>query len=130
MPEKRGHGHLNVDPANPLTHFREATWEEALAAAAGGLSELRAKTGTTVAGFGSAKCSNEEAYLFQKLIRHVVGEPGFPQQYWNYGVLSLPDIKSCLADLFPEIGGVSLELLHQMRALRGPHLVRAGVRCN
>ena len=61
---------LNVDPANPLTHFREASWEEALDAAAGGLAKLRdEKGGTSVAGFGSAKCSNEEAYLFQKLIR-------------------------------------------------------------
>ena len=32
---------LDVDPANPFTHFREATWEEALDAAAGGLARLR-----------------------------------------------------------------------------------------
>lgn len=61
---------LNVDPSNPLTHFREATWEEAMEAAANGLANLRDTFGgTSVAGFGSAKCSNEEAYLFQKLIR-------------------------------------------------------------
>jgi len=61
---------LNVDPANPLTHFREASWEEALDYAASGLAKLRdAQGGESVAGFGSAKCSNEEAYLFQKLIR-------------------------------------------------------------
>lgn len=61
---------LNVDPANPLTHFREATWEEAMQAAAGGLAKLRdTHGGKSIAGFGSAKCSNEEAYLFQKLIR-------------------------------------------------------------
>ncbi|MEM9477176.1 MAG: formate dehydrogenase subunit alpha [Pseudomonadota bacterium] len=61
---------MNIDPANPLTHFREATWEEALDFAARGLKELG---GTEVAGFGSAKCSNEEAYLFQKLIRQGFG---------------------------------------------------------
>ena len=61
---------LNVDPANPFTHFREASWEEALEFAARGLSDLRSFWGgKSVAGFGSAKCSNEEAYLFQKLIR-------------------------------------------------------------
>jgi len=61
---------LNVDPSNPLTHFREATWEEALERAARGLLDLRSYYGgKSVAGFGSAKCSNEEAYLFQKLIR-------------------------------------------------------------
>ncbi|MBL4767863.1 MAG: formate dehydrogenase subunit alpha, partial [Rhodobacteraceae bacterium] len=64
---------LNVDPANPYTHFREATWDEALEVAAGGLASLRAEAGTNVAGFGSAKCSNEEAYLFQKLIRQGFG---------------------------------------------------------
>ena len=61
---------LNVDPNNPLTHFREATWDEALDVAAGGLDGLRSYYGgKSIAGFGSAKCSNEEAYLFQKLIR-------------------------------------------------------------
>ncbi len=64
---------LNVDPANPFTHFREATWDEALDAAAGGLARLRDQAGETVAGLGSAKCSNEEAYLFQKLIRQGFG---------------------------------------------------------
>jgi formate dehydrogenase major subunit len=64
---------LNVDPGNLMTHFREASWEEALDAAAGGLAKLRAEKGTNVAGFGSAKCSNEEAYLFQKLIRQGFG---------------------------------------------------------
>ncbi|MEM9426262.1 MAG: formate dehydrogenase subunit alpha [Pseudomonadota bacterium] len=56
---------LNVDPSNIHTHFREATWNEALDAAADG---MRGR-GREIAGFGSAKCSNEEAYLFQKLIR-------------------------------------------------------------
>ncbi|UWQ14063.1 formate dehydrogenase subunit alpha [Aliiroseovarius sp. M344] len=61
---------LNVDPADPLTHFREATWDEALDAAANGLRRLRDEHGgEAVAGFGSAKCTNEEAYLFQKFIR-------------------------------------------------------------
>lgn len=65
---------LNVDPANPLTHFREASWEEAMAFAAGGLARLKAEHGGgAVAGFGSAKCTNEEAYLFQKLIRQGFG---------------------------------------------------------
>ena len=61
---------LDVDPANPLTHFREASWEEALEVAAKGLARVAKEHGNeSIAGFGSAKCSNEEAYLFQKLIR-------------------------------------------------------------
>jgi len=59
-----------VDPANPFTHFREASWEEALDIAARGLVKIRDEKGAkALAGFGSAKGSNEEAYLFQKLVR-------------------------------------------------------------
>ena len=59
-----------VDPANPWTHFRAAAWEEALDVAAAGLARIRdARGGRALAGFGSAKGSNEEAYLFQKLVR-------------------------------------------------------------
>ncbi len=60
---------LNVDPGNWQSHFREASWEEALSAAAAGLKGR----GREVAGFGSAKCTNEEAYLFQKFIRQGFG---------------------------------------------------------
>lgn len=60
----------DVDPANPFTHFREATWEEALERAASGFIKIRDEKGPkALAGFGSAKGSNEEAYLFQKLVR-------------------------------------------------------------
>src|SRR6266540_4101533 len=59
-----------VDPSNPWTHFRTATWEEALDRAAKGLVKIRDRDGPrSLAGFGSAKGSNEEAYLFQKLVR-------------------------------------------------------------
>ena len=65
---------LNVDPSNWRAFFREASWDEALDFAAGGLKELRdEKGGPSVAGFGSAKCTNEEAYLFQKFIRQGFG---------------------------------------------------------
>jgi formate dehydrogenase major subunit len=62
--------HEFIDPMNPFTHFREASWEEALEKAAQGFLKIRAEHGPKgLAGFGSAKCSNEEAYLFQKLVR-------------------------------------------------------------
>ena len=61
---------LEIDPMNPLTHFREATWEEALDLAASGIKKIRDEDGSqALAGFGSAKGSNEEAYLVQKLVR-------------------------------------------------------------
>ena len=60
----------SLDPANPLALFREASWEEALDVAAAGLARIRDEHGgKALAGFGSAKGSNEEAYLFQKLVR-------------------------------------------------------------
>jgi formate dehydrogenase major subunit len=59
-----------VDPEKWQDVFREATWEEALDVAANGLRQVRDKYGKrALAGFGSAKGTNEEAYLFQKLVR-------------------------------------------------------------
>ncbi len=59
-----------VDYDEVLPAFREATWDEALDLAATRLREIKDEHGSgALAGFGSAKCSNEEAYLFQKLVR-------------------------------------------------------------
>jgi len=63
-----------LDPADMWTVFREATWDEALDVAAEGLRRVRDERGPAgLAGFGSAKGSNEEAYLFQKLVRTAFG---------------------------------------------------------
>ncbi len=59
-----------LDPRRARDKFREASWEEALDLAAAGLARVRDEIGAdALAGFGSAKGSNEEAYLFQKLVR-------------------------------------------------------------
>ncbi len=63
-------GDMDLDPSNSLSYFREASWEEALDFASNGLKQIRdARGGNALAGFGSAKCTNEEAYIFQKLVR-------------------------------------------------------------
>jgi formate dehydrogenase major subunit len=63
-----------LDPQRWHEVFREASWDEALAAAGGGLARIRdTHGGRALAGFGSAKGSNEEAYLFQKLVRTGLG---------------------------------------------------------
>ncbi len=63
-------GDAELSGVDPLTIFREATWEEAMERAAKGLAKIRDQEGhKALAGFGSAKGSNEEAYLFQKLVR-------------------------------------------------------------
>jgi formate dehydrogenase major subunit len=59
-----------VDYAEVMPAFREASWDEALDLVAQRLGAIRDAHGSdALAGFGSAKCSNEEAYLFQKLVR-------------------------------------------------------------
>ncbi|WP_198243426.1 formate dehydrogenase subunit alpha [methane-oxidizing endosymbiont of Gigantopelta aegis] len=59
-----------LDPNDLDKVFREASWEEALEFAANGLKNIRDNKGKkALAGLGSAKGSNEEAYLFQKLVR-------------------------------------------------------------
>lgn len=59
-----------IKPAEVSRYFREASWEEALDFAAGGLKQIRDNQGPrALAGFGCAKGSNEEAYLVQKLVR-------------------------------------------------------------
>ena len=63
-------GDFTMDPDRVMDVFREATWEEALELAGGKLATIRDTFGKkSLAGFGSAKGSNEEAYLFQKLVR-------------------------------------------------------------
>jgi len=64
------HGDFTMDPDQVMNVFREASWDEALELAGGKLAQIRdTHGGRSLAGFGSAKGSNEEAYLFQKLVR-------------------------------------------------------------
>lgn len=55
-------------------NFREATWDEALDAAARGFLKVKETYGPdALAGLASAKCTNEENYLFQKFVRIAFG---------------------------------------------------------
>jgi formate dehydrogenase major subunit len=73
--EVQGNGkNAVVDYREVMPAFREASWDEALDLIAASLVRIKTKHGPgALAGFGSAKCSNEEAYLFQKLIRAGLG---------------------------------------------------------
>ena len=63
-------GEADLRGVDPMTVFREATWEEALERAASGLKKILTQHGgRSLAGFGSAKGSNEEAYLFSAMPR-------------------------------------------------------------
>ncbi len=54
--------------------FKEVSWEEALDFAASNLLAIKEKYGPdSLAGLSSAKCTNEENYLFQKFMRAVIG---------------------------------------------------------
>ena len=61
---------IRIDDKNIYDYFEETTWENAIEVSAKGLTKTFNEEGPKgLAGFGSAKCSNEEAYLFQKLVR-------------------------------------------------------------
>ncbi|MEZ5870534.1 MAG: formate dehydrogenase subunit alpha [Nitratireductor sp.] len=67
-------GDIDLKGVDPMTVFREASWKEAMELAIGGFrSIIEQDGGAALAGFGSAKGSNEEAYLFQKLVRQGFG---------------------------------------------------------
>ncbi len=72
--KKRRRGRKLVSYDDVMPAFREATWDEALDLVASRLKQVRDEYGgNALAGFGSAKCSNEEAYVFQKLVRAAFG---------------------------------------------------------
>ncbi|MGJ8532886.1 MAG: formate dehydrogenase subunit alpha [Alphaproteobacteria bacterium] len=63
-------GEMQISPDEIDQYFRVATWEEALERAAQGFRKTLDEDGPdATCGFGSAKGSNEEAYLVQKLVR-------------------------------------------------------------
>ena len=54
--------------------FVKASWEEALSLIAEKFNEIKTKYGCdSLAGYSSAKCSNEENYIFQKFVRLAFG---------------------------------------------------------
>jgi len=70
--------------------FQEATWEEALAAAAGGLQQIKESHGPdSLAVFGSSRCTNEENYLLQRFARNVLGTNNIDNGSRLYGAASL-----------------------------------------
>lgn len=75
-------GHSFINSGDRLTTplikrdgvFTEASWEEAISLIAGKLGEIKKEFGPdAIAGLSSARVSNEENYLFQKMIRAAVG---------------------------------------------------------
>jgi predicted molibdopterin-dependent oxidoreductase YjgC len=54
--------------------FVEASWDEAFSHVADRLAAIRASHGAdAIAGLSSARCTNEENYLFQKFFRATIG---------------------------------------------------------
>ncbi len=54
--------------------FMEVSWDEALRLVAGRLSGIKEKNGAdAIGGLSSARCTNEENYLFQKFMRAGIG---------------------------------------------------------
>lgn len=75
----------NPDPSLPESHV-PAAWEAALTLVATRLSDVRRTHGPgSLAFVGSAKCSNEENYLFQKIARDIIGTPHVMSAGWGFG---------------------------------------------
>jgi formate dehydrogenase alpha subunit len=54
--------------------LEEAAWDEAIELVAGKLGEIKAAHGAnSIGGLSSAKCTNEDNYVFQKFIRAAIG---------------------------------------------------------
>ena len=62
-----------------------ASWDEAFYFIASRLQEIISKHGAqAVAGIGSTRTTNEEAYLFQKLLREVIGTPNIDHHHGHF----------------------------------------------
>jgi predicted molibdopterin-dependent oxidoreductase YjgC len=81
-PKNSEFGIQNAEFKNPQSEiqnqkseiFREASWEEALDYVAERLKEVKRKYGPdSIGGLASARCTNEENYLFQKCMRAGIG---------------------------------------------------------
>ncbi len=54
--------------------FRQASWDEALELITDRIGKIKTQYGSdSIAGISSARCTNEENYLFQKFMRAVIG---------------------------------------------------------
>ncbi len=62
-----------------------ATWDEALYFIATRLQNIRDKHGASaIGGIGSTRTTNEESYLFQKLLREVIGTPNVDHYHGSF----------------------------------------------
>jgi NADH-quinone oxidoreductase subunit G len=65
--------------------LQPATWDEALYMLASRLRMIAEKHGAaSIGGIGSTRTTNEEAYLFQKLLREVIGTPNVDHHHGNF----------------------------------------------
>jgi len=54
--------------------LKESTWDEALTLISDQFLKIKQESGSdAIAGLSSARCTNEENYLFQKFMRAVIG---------------------------------------------------------
>src|SRR4029077_12464999 len=61
-------------PAGWFSAFREATWEEAMSLVAQELLRIKQEHGSrALAALSSAKCTNEDNYLFMRMVRGALG---------------------------------------------------------
>lgn len=64
---------IRTNSKNEKAEFREASWDEAVALIAGKFTAAKQAGPGAFAGLASARCTNEENYVFQKFVRAVMG---------------------------------------------------------
>jgi len=83
------HGYINSPQRlkEPLVDQQPASWDDALTQAASAIEQARNTMGAeSVAGLSSARLTNEENYLFQKLFRAAIGSNNIDSEA-RYGAL-------------------------------------------
>jgi NADH-quinone oxidoreductase subunit G len=69
----------------PGGDLEPASWDEALGFVATRLREIKERHGAqAIGGIGSTRITNEEAYLFQKLLRAVLGTPNIDHHHGHF----------------------------------------------
>ncbi len=81
------------EPSFPEASWEDASWEDALEHVVSRLSDIKRTYGPqSIAFMGSAKCSTEENYLFQKLARAVFGSENIIMAGGGPGRAALMDL--------------------------------------
>ena len=92
--------------------FVEVSWEEAFAEIARRLRQVRRdRGGAAIGAIGGGRLTNEEAYLFQKLVRAVFGSPNVDWRVGEQYIASSREFPGRISDISQASGILLVDLL-------------------